>query len=60
VTAELKWLSQNGFQECLQNLSVAGRSVYLYKWTFWKEIYVKWFYCFVFLRNKVILETFWD
>jgi hypothetical protein len=41
VTAEMKWLSQNGFQLRFQHLSVAGRNVYLYKWTFWKKIYVK-------------------
>jgi len=30
VTEELKWLSQNGFQERFQKVSVAGRSVQLY------------------------------
>ena len=41
------------------NFIVAGRSVYLHKGTIFKEALLKWLYCFVFLRNKVILAIFW-
>jgi len=38
--------------------TVAGRSVYLHKGISLKEMWLKWLYCFVFLRNKVIPGTF--
>jgi len=41
VTEELKRFSQNGFQECFQHFSAAGRSVELHNGTISKEIWLK-------------------
>jgi hypothetical protein len=38
----------------------AGRIVQLQKVTNLNEIWLKWLYCFVFLRNRVIPGTFWN
>jgi len=40
--------------------TVADRSVQLHKGTVLKEMLRKWSYCCVFLRNKVVPETFWS
>jgi len=58
VMEELKRLSQNGFQECFRDLDSHCRSVELNKGTVLKEML--WLYGFVFLRNEVMLGTFWS
>jgi len=59
------WKSRKGFHSMAsRNVSntftVAGRSVQLHKGNILKEMWLKWLYCFVFLRNKVIPWTFWS
>jgi len=40
--------------------TVTGRSVHMQKGIISKEMWLTWLYCSVFLRNKVIPETFWS
>ena len=56
VTELMKRFAQNGFQECFQHL----QSRWCWAGAVLKEMLLKWLYCFVCLRNKVIPGTFWS
>jgi hypothetical protein len=64
-TLRMRRKSWNGFHKIAsRNVSntftVAERSVYLHKGTVLKEMYLTWFYPFIFPRNKVIPGTLWS
>ena len=58
VMKELKRLSQNGFQECVQHLYTRWQKSIVAQKDHLKEIYLKLLNCFLFIRNKFIPRTF--
>jgi hypothetical protein len=61
----MRWKSWKGFYKLASRnvwntCSITGRSVQLHKGTVLKGMQIKLLYCFVFLRKKVILGTFWS
>jgi hypothetical protein len=55
---ELKRLSQNGFQNCFQNLYSHWQKCVVAQGDSFEENVAETLYCFVFLRNKVTPEAF--
>ena len=58
TTEELKSLSRKGFQECLRHIYSRWQKFIISQGNSLKEIWLKWLYCFVFFRTKVIPGTF--
>ena len=57
ATEELKRFSQNDFQECFQHLYSRWRKCVIAQGDYFEGSVVQMMYCFVFLKNKVILLT---
>jgi len=58
ATEKLKKLSQNVFQKCFQHIYSCWQKWVVARGTVLKEIWLKWLYYFISLRNKVIPEHF--